>query len=1159
MLYRVLIASFFFLSSTVQADDTELFIADLSGEKTIRPQVLIIFDNSGSMKSNEVSKVPFDPKINYTDSTDIYYGLESWKGWIPPFNNRDYRFSGSINNCKSSEGPLTNTGKYSGNLVAFYGRGYNRWYSLAYGGGSVVDCKDDVLNSITENKYWKDGYPKNSSQVYSNQKNYLFGNDSAATLYSADYAYWNQYEKEVRRSRLAIAKEAITGLVKGTPSVDFGLAIFNHGRGGRIASKVQKRYSAEQNKKNEDANEETTKETIESFTALIDGLIGDTATPLTQTMYESYLYYSGNSVKYAKNLASNDIPGKDSSAETSGVYNSPFQECQESASIILMTDGQPNEDADADDEIQTLAGVAEGFIYGQDSRNRDLVSYMPALAKWMNNDDVSSLNGAQNITTYTIGFGQAAIDSAGTLLTETAKQGGGKYFPAKSASELQSAFDETILTILNTSSGLTSPAVANSNFDKTRSLDSIYFSMFLPTNKPVWQGNIKKLKLDNKGVLRDKNNKAAIGADGNIKTNASTYWGNISDGDKVEQGGVTAMLSTVTSRTILSNISGAVATLSEPSKSNLVSHYKLTGTDAEKSTALAAELAVAEDKLDETLNWLLGKDVLDVDKDGATDDYRNDIFSDPLHSSPLAIPYIKKEINKPDKEVVSLLVGTNAGFLHMFTDEGETVSENWAFIPEQLLKYGIALKNAAPTSGAKHSYGMDSPPMVIKTYDADGALEKRIAVVGMRRGGSSYYALDITNPATPSFMWQINGQATGVTATSGFEELGQTWSVPVSGKLTYKDGTQTKTAPVIVFGGGYDTNKDSCTPSSNDDGNSIETCNDSRGRAIYIVNALTGDRVWSLVGGSCPTGDKHCLHDSSLQDSIPAEVAVMDSDGDENIDRIYAGDTGGNVWRADLVGTDTSKWTNIKLAELGGDTSETDRRFFTAPVIARTYKGTNIPYDGVLMGSGDRAKPVSNKTTVNAFYLLHDYKISPTLFEDDTKPTPIKADALHELRGDSTQAVTIGESSGWQYIFNQNSGEKSLGKASLLNGTIYFTSFTPNSLPTTCGNSNFGQGWLYAVNIHSGANQLQKDGVTQEKMAIGARIPDALVIHSGVNEVGNNVIRLLGVGQGDEITIVDDASTPEDESETINSGTIDTNTNMMPRRIYSYFEEPLWE
>ncbi|MCW8994694.1 MAG: PilC/PilY family type IV pilus protein, partial [Psychromonas sp.] len=757
-------------------------------------------------------------------------------------------------------------------------------------------------------------------------------------------------------------------------------------------------------------------------------------------------------------------------------------------------------------------------------------------------------NGAQHITTYTIGFGQSAVDDAGILLTETAQRGGGQYYPATNATALQKAFQATILDILNSSSSLSSPAIANNNFDRTRSLDSVYYSMFMPSNKSVWQGNIKKLTMNASGILEDRLGAAAINADGNIKDNASTYWGGVQDGNAVSEGGVAAMLGDLSERKILSDLNGNV--LQAPVSGNLKTYYGVA-TDGE----LAAELGIAETDLSDSLNWLQGLDVDDQNLDGQVTDYRSDIFADPLHSKPLAITYIED-----NKQVVRLLVGTNAGFLHMFTDHGDTVSENWAFIPAELLSYGISLRDSADSS--VHQYGMDLSPVAIKIYQS-GSLQKIIAIIGMRRGGNSYYALDITNPDAPEFLWKINS------GTSGFEELAQTWSMPSVGSFAYKTGDTETVNPGLVFGGGYDTNKDTCIPSES------EACHDVTGRAVYIVNALTGEKIWSVDGVACAadTADKHCL-----RDSIPSQVSLLDSNDDGYIDRIYSGDSGGNVWRMDLLGTDTSKWSIIKLASLGGDSSDTDRRFFSAPVIVRTYENqvtktadqqflySKVPYDGILLGSGDRAHPASSTAVEDAFYLLHDYQIVPTLYGEEgfsEKTTPLSASDLYDITSDPVGTYS-GEQvlnvfadmsyfSGWQYRFT-SVGEKSLGQGAVLEGDVYFTSFVPNSTVNIgCGVGDLGLGWLYAVDLHSGQKRFTNNkGESVAKLDIGSRVPDSLVIHAGIDEENNSVIRLLGVGQGDSITVIN-AETKEEE--TIYSGTVDTQTDMMPRRIYSYFTE----
>jgi type IV pilus assembly protein PilY1 len=60
----------------------------------------------------------------------------------------------------------------------------------------------------------------------------------------------------------------------------------------------------------------------------------------------------------------------------------------------------------------------------------------------------------------------------------------------------------------------------------------------------------------------------------------------------------------------------------------------------------------------------------------------------------------------------------------------------------------------------------------------------------------------VSNPDSPAFLWKIDEN------TAGFGELGQSWSVPV---VTYVPGYASGGVPkpVLIFGAGYDTAKDS--------------------------------------------------------------------------------------------------------------------------------------------------------------------------------------------------------------------------------------------------------------------------------------------------------------------------------------------------------------
>ena len=60
----------------------------------------------------------------------------------------------------------------------------------------------------------------------------------------------------------------------------------------------------------------------------------------------------------------------------------------------------------------------------------------------------------------------------------------------------------------------------------------------------------------------------------------------------------------------------------------------------------------------------------------------------------------------------------------------------------------------------------------------------------MRRGGRFIYALDVTDPDQPKFLW------TRSNASAGYGELGQTWSEPKVRKV------RATSNPVLIFGGG---------------------------------------------------------------------------------------------------------------------------------------------------------------------------------------------------------------------------------------------------------------------------------------------------------------------------------------------------------------------
>jgi type IV pilus assembly protein PilY1 len=1128
------------------AEDIELYVGNSTQRSGVNPKVLIIFDNSGSMASIETVSTPYDPDVTYPavggfnslSDKFVYYtkgtGFDNTAP-IPDSPSEQRRFLADINSCATAREKLETYGFYTGHIreYAFSGNS-GSWQEIPDNNGAnmeVIDCEDDV-NQIPANpdvNYGKDpksgaqlpnGYPINGKGTKKKPVYYGTLSESQAsvtwagevvTLYTDNYLRWNQSNTTgtVDMSRMAVAKRTVTDLIGSTPSVDFGLQIFNANAynenerdGGRVVFGIQSMTSAAQAKLNNIINNEISPETN---------------TPLCETLFEASRYFGGKSVKYGDDdsdifkFYTANTPPRDMSIEANGSYISPFSACTNEVYVILITDGTPTLDQGADVDIKALSGIGAPFsINGEDN-------YLPALAGWMHTHDLNDNkdDGDQTATIFTIGFSEGAEDAA-PLLDETAKQGGGKYYPAKDPSTLLSSLQASLIEILRVNASFTAPSIASNNFDRTETLDSVYYAMFLPDRGPRWQGNLKKLKVEN-GIQVDRDGVSAIDNAGNIAASAKTYWGTSAtgDGNEVAKGGVAEMLRNKSDRKIYSNI-GTTGSLVDLTRKNAESYFG-------SASALATELNVLEDEIDDYLDWAKGIDVDDADQDGSKKDMRSDVFADPLHSKPLVINYGGSKASQD----VRIIVGTNAGVLHMFDDNGDTIDESWAFMPHEFFKKYKTLRDNFTTS--TKVYGIDgSASAYVFDKNGDGTVDsgagdKAWLFVGLRRGGSSYYALDITIPDTPTLMWHIDS------SSSGFGELGQSWSRPKVGYSAINTANSTA-KPVLFIGGGYATSKDASGPGTSD----------NAGRAVYMLDAESGSLLWSLSPASASSKNTQL---AGITDSVPSSIATMDSDSDGFIDRLYFGDTGGNVWRTDMPSSDpkssTEPWTAFKLAELGGTSDETDRRFFSEPSVVRTLitntiKSTTtdeegntntvvtkqeVPYDAVLIGSGDRSTP-SDTVTDDKFFMLKDKHIITKSFLSDAVPAPIEVDALYDYTNNpfgqslSTTAresleIAVSLTSGWFVDFS-SSGEKSLSSATAIAGVAYFNSFTPAeaSSGNTC-QLNAGGGSLYAIDLALGTNVYQ-----WRQLSVGDRVPDTPTVIIPPAISGPSKLLFVGVGKG---------------------------------------------
>ncbi|MCI0571751.1 MAG: hypothetical protein L0Y66_13445 [Myxococcaceae bacterium] len=312
-----------------------------------------------------------------------------------------------------------------------------------------------------------------------------------------------------------------------------------------------------------------------------------------------------------------------------------------------------------------------------------------------------------------------------------------------------------------------------------------------------------------------------------------------------------------------------------------------------------------------------------------------------------------------------VLVAANDGMLHAFhagshvttADGGAgsfdlgTGEELWAFIPPdilpKLIRYAI---------GERHELLVDGTPMVRDIWaDGSGAVSTpdrlkqadefhTVAIVGEREGGRHFFALDVTDPASPRFLWSAPPPGTSEALNQGesWNDLGP--AAPPIGPIAEEDasgafevhGQRARERYVVGLGGGYD-------PAL------------LRGRSISLLDAWTGEQVYRFSAA-----DAASATDPRAQLApVAAPVSLIDSNSDGLFDTGVVGDLAGQVWTLDMQapgddGDSDGRYDNWSggrgFVQFKGQPFSRRSPFFQRAVVA-LLPGGDIR---VFIGSGDR-------------------------------------------------------------------------------------------------------------------------------------------------------------------------------------------------------------
>lgn len=1028
----------------VYADDTELLLLNPNAATQSVPNVLLLIDSSGSMGNEEQTREAYDSTVTYAGGTYAcdpnYLYWTTYSNAVPscdPANNQ--RIAKSAFVCEDAKNQINGIGIYksrmaqyrsgsSGWLSVFFGTGQTRWQNLEPGNlTSPVECQKDR---------GKHGNGSGAGDVYAqaggnvamytdnSKKEVSWGSwptNQNVTVYDGNYLNYVVNPTFIQDSRINIVSETAKAILNSVSGINVGVMRFNNTQGGPVIQAV----------KDLDANRA-------EILSTIDDIVAGGWTPVSETMFEAAHYWRGLQGHY-DNLISEHTTDPDALASTGpDIYEPPpNMACAKNFNVVL-TDGAPTEDTDPPSLVDNLPGWVTNMGYsgctgsGSGACLDDIAAYL------YNNDIAPNEPGVQTVTTHTIGF---AIDLP--ILKETALRGGGDYFLANDVQSLTLALLEIVNNITDRSLSFAAPAVAVNTFNRTQNFNDLYLSTFAAREQYHWPGNLKKYRIKD-GIVVDKYGVPAVNpSTGLFQNTATSFWSTDGDGNDVQKGGAVENLPTSSARKLYTNNSGSndlTATSNSVSTENIESFtladFGLTG-------------GAGEPTIDELIRFARGEDLTDTDFDPETTDRKQ--MGDPLHSQPAAVVY-GGDAQSPDIVVFS---ATNDGYLHAV--DASNGKELWSFMPKEFL---TKLPNLFfnPDSAYK-AYGIDGDIAAITAdRDNDGIMEPAdgdfvYIVFGLRRGGTGYYALDVTNRYRPVLKWHV--------AASTF---GQSWSRPTITRVNMDEPSLNADKAVVIVGGGYDPVHDTITHPANPD---------ALGAGVYMLDLESGAVLWRAGADS----GAH-LQLPGMTRAIPSQVQAIDLDGNGYADRMYASDMGGQILRFDIFdGNDpngigaNALVTGGVIAQLGAEglatpTDPETRRFYTSPDVSMFNDNLQSRrFMAISIGSGYRAHPLDN-TNNDRFYSIRDRNVFNKLSQDDYDSfSPITDSELVEVSG--SVGATIGHNQrGWKLTLPAD--QKVLSSSVTFNNEIFFVAFSPDIGNTASCTASDGKNFLYRISVING-------------------------------------------------------------------------------------------
>jgi len=676
-------------------------------------------------------------------------------------------------------------------------------------------------------------------------------------------------------------------------------------------------------------------------------------------------------------------------------------------------------------KANTLADVAY-YYYHTDLRS-DMTNNVPPAGTSENEDDVAT---HQHMTTFTVGLGVDGklsyqdgyrnstsgdyydikqgtkwwpdpIGNSGDEriddLWHAAVNGRGTYFSARDPESLVDGLVSALGT-MESSSG-SGAAAATSSLQPTAGDNFIYVANYRTVK---WDGELSAYTID-----------LSTGAVSTVPTwQASsalqTKIGTSGDSD-------TRTLYTSTDTTLRNfNWSGLTEGEKAYFDNSKLSQYS-DWSDADKVAATGEKL----------VNYLRGHDRYeDQDRAESYGTYyrlyrdREKLLGDIVHSQPVYVQGSVYSFADNDyasfktsiaSRAATVYVAANDGMLHAL--DATNGSERWAYIPPMVMENMWLLADEAYPNN--HRFYVDGPVSVSDIYT--GSEWKTILVGALGKGGRGYYALDITDPASPKALWTFSAEDdANVGFTYGapmITKVGDTWSV--------------------LLASGYN---------NIPEGNKYSEA-DGVGR-LFVLNAATGEVIKTISTGVGSVDSPSGL--------ARINIRVGSFELENTATKAYGGDLLGNLWRFDLVAGTASKVLSL------GD----QKPIMVLPEIGEIDGKTVLMFGtGRYLGQTDL---VVDDAPTQSLYAVRDDGVTTISTVDALVQQTFSGSGANTKT--TTNSVDWGTKFGW-YADLPIEGERVTLDPQLYFGTVIYTTTIPSANECQPG----GYGRVYQMSYASGA------------------------------------------------------------------------------------------